>query len=324
MSLLRFSLSLTISMSLALPSVAMAGPPPPPPPKGTAAAPDQPPDPNTISAEEKLKWAKKLFGEATAAHDSEDFYNSVVKFEQAYTFAPDKHIFAYNIGQDAWELRDCARVKQYLELFLIKETAKEDLRKKAQELLAKAEGNSECVTGNTAQAANPTQPKANTPAPEDEEDPLLQNKRRGNDDAVDDDGPKKRGTSGLMIGGVILTVLGVGAAGAGVGTLFAGKSKAQAATDAADIGTTNFPQGAYDDDVQSDVKTSKTLGLVSPILIGVGGAMLVGGIVMIVIDRGNKKKGKGFYANSNRVQLTGLGATPLPGGGAAGTLSLRF
>lgn len=26
--------------------------------------------------------------------------------------------------------------------------------------------------------------------------------------------------------------------------------------------------------------------------------MLVGGIVMIVIDRGNKKKGKGFYAQS--------------------------
>jgi hypothetical protein len=48
---------------------------------------------------------------------------------------------------------------------------------------------------------------------------------------------------------------------------------------------------------RGDVKSAKTLNLVTPILIGVGGAMLIGGIVMIVIDRGNKKKGKGFYAN---------------------------
>jgi hypothetical protein len=53
--------------------------------------------------------------------------------------------------------------------------------------------------------------------------------------------------------------------------------------------------------------------------------MLVGGIVMIVIDRGNKKKGKGFYAHrTGRVQLGGIGAAPLPGGGAAGSLALRF
>ena len=327
MSLLRSSLSLTLSLSLALPSVAMAGPPPPPPPKGTASAPDQPPDPNTISAEEKLNWAKKLFKEATAAHEAEDFYNSVIKFEQAYTFAPDKHIFAYNIGQDAWELKDCARVKQYLELFLIKETAKEDLRKKAQELLAKADGNSECVTGNTSpQPTNPTQPKTSGPA-EDSEDPLLQKKRKGGgDDEIEDDGPRKRGSSGLLIGGVILTVAGIGAAGAGIGTMFAAKTKAQAATDAANTGaTTKFPQGRFDDDVQGQVKSAKTLNIVAPILIGVGGAMLIGGIVMIVIDRGNKKNSRGFYANGGRrVQLTGLGAAPLPGGGATGSLALSF
>ncbi|MBL9106924.1 MAG: hypothetical protein JNL82_38845 [Myxococcales bacterium] len=327
MSLLRLSLSLTLSASLALPSVALAGPPPPPPPKpGAAAAPDQPPDPNSVSSEERLKWAKKLFTEASAAHEAEDFYNSVIKFEQAYTFAPDKHIFAFNIGQDAWELRDCARVKQYLELFLIKETSKEDLRKKAQELLAKAEGNSECVTGGPAPSSGggggPTQPKSG-PA-EDSEDPLLQKKPRGGDDEIDDS-PKKRGASGLLIGGVIMTVVGIGAAGGGIGTMLAAKGKAGAAEDAAGISdTTNFPQGSYDNDVQKDIKTVKTLNLMTPILIGVGGALLVGGIVMIVVDRGNKKKGKGFYANQGRVQLSGLGATPLPGGGAAGSLALRF
>jgi len=320
MSWLRSSLSLTLSLSLALPSLAIAGPPPPPP--GSKAGADQPPDPDTISAEEKLKWAKKLFGEATAAHDSEDFYNSVVKFEQAYRFAPDKHIFAYNIGQDAWELRDCARVKQYLEQFLIKETAKEDLRKKAQELLAKADGNAECVTGNTAPQPEPP-PKVVVDGGDGPD--LSRGGGDGENGGGEEPTPRKRGASGLLIGGVILSVVGVGAAGAGIGTMFAAKSKAQAATDAADVGaTTNFPQGSYDDAVQGDVKSAKTLNVVAPILIGVGGAMLVGGIVMIVIDRGNKSKHRGFYAGQKPVQLGGLGAAPLPGGGAAGSLVLRF
>jgi hypothetical protein len=328
--LLRSSLSLALCVSLASSSLAVAGPPPPPPPpSGSATATgDQPPDPNAISSEEKLKWAKKLFTEARAAHDAEDYYNSVIKFEQAYNFAPDKHIFAFNIGQDAWELRDCARVKQYLELFLIKETANEELRKKAQELLAKAENNSECVTGGPAASSTASQPTTSRPA-EDTEDPLLEKRKRGGDDDGEDDGPKKRGASGLLIGGVVLTVLGIGAAGAGVGTLLAAKNKVGSAEDAANLhppgsvpGATNFPQGTYNDDVAGDVKSAKTLNLVAPILIGAGGAMLVGGIVMIAIDRSNKKKGKGFYAG--RVQLAGLGAAPLPGGGAAGSLRLNF
>ncbi len=319
MSLVRSSLSMTLSLSLALPSVALAEPPPPPP--GGKAGADQPHDPDTISAEEKLKWAKKLFGEATAAHDSEDFYNSVVKFEQAYRFAPDKHIFAYNIGQDAWELRDCARVKQYLELFLIKETAKEDLRKKAQELLAKADGNSECVTGNAAPEPSGPPPKV---VVDGGDGPDLSG-GGDKDDGEEAPPPRKRGASGLLIGGVILSVVGVGAAGAGIGTMFAAKSKVQAVNDAADVGaTTGFPQGSYDDEVQGQAKSAKTLNVVTPILIGVGGAMLIGGIVMIVIDRGNKRKHRGFYAGQKPVQLGGLGAAPLPGGGAAGSLVLRF
>ena len=300
-------------------------------PVAAAAQPEQPPDPSTVSAEERINWAKKLFKEATEAHDREDFYNSVIKFEQAYSFAPDKHIFAYNIGQDAWELRDCARVKQYLELFLVKENAKMDLRKKAQEILTKAENNPECVTGGPAQTSQPTNTTNNNstssrPA-SDEEDPLALKKKNnsGGGDSTDDE-PKKRGTSGLFLGGVVLMVLGIGAVGGGVGTLAIASSKKGAIEDAAAPGTivTSFSQGQYNDDVDGDFKSLKTLNLVTPILLAAGGAMLVGGIAMIVVDRGNKKKGKGFYAGKQRVQLTGLGASPLPGGGAAGSLSLRF
>ncbi len=334
---LRTSLSLVLCTSLAASPLAQAAPPPPPPPpsgSATATA-DQPPDPNAVSAEERLKWAKKLFTEARAAHDAEDYYNSVIKFEQAYSFAPDKHIFAFNIGQDSYELKDCARVKQYLELFLIKETANEELRKKAQEILSKAENNKECVTGGPAPTTSTggggtSQPAA---AADDDEDPLLSKKGREGGDDTGEDTTKKRGTSGLMIGGVVLAVLGVGAVGGGLGTMVVAKGKAADIEDAANVhapgslpGATNFPQGRFNGDVSGDIKSLKTLNLVTPILIAAGGAMLVGGIVMIVIDRGNKKKGKGFYARTRgqRVELAGIGAAPLPGGGAAGSLALHF
>jgi hypothetical protein len=58
---------------------------------------------------------------------------------------------------------------------------------------------------------------------------------------------------------VILAVVGVGAAGGGIGTMFAAKGKASAIEDAADASgsDTNFPQGSYDDDVQGDVKSPR-------------------------------------------------------------------
>lgn len=329
MSILRASLSALLCTTLALPSVAWAGPPPPPPPGGNGVQPEAPPDPSTLSADERLNWAKKLFSEAKAAHDREDFYNSVIRFEQAYAFAPDKHIFAFNIGQDAWELKDCARVKQYLEAFLVKEQNNADLRKKAQELLQKAENNPECVTGGPA-PTNPTPATSSgtssaRPAT-DEEDPLLEKRSRSGDNSSDDDEPKKRGVSGLFIGGVVLAVLGVGAVGGGIGTLAAAKSKASAIEEAAAPGNmiSTFPQGEYTSDVDGDFNSLKTLNVVTPVLLAAGGALLVGGIAMIAIDRTNKKKGKGFYAGKKRLEVTGIGAAPLPGGGAAGSFALRF
>lgn len=324
-------LSLVLCTSLAAAPLAQAAPPPPPPPpsgSATATA-DQPPDPNAVSAEERLKWAKKLFTEARAAHDAEDYYNSVIKFEQAYNFAPDKHIFAFNIGQDSWELKDCVRVKQYLELFLIKETANQELRTKAQNLLAKAENNKDCLTGGPAPTTTSTGGgggggSSSRPA-DDTEDPLALRKRGG--DEGDDEGPKKRGASGLLIGGVVLTVLGLGAAGGGIGTMLAAKGKKGDIEGAArSDGPTTFPQGTYNSNVDGDIKSLKTLNTVTPLLLGIGGALFVGGIVMIIIDRGNKKKSKGFYARKpgHGVELVGVSAAPLPGGGAAGSFALRF
>ncbi len=85
---------------------------------------------------------------------------------------------------------------------------------------------------------------------------------------------------------------------------------------------TTFPQGQYTGDVDDDFNSLKTLNLVTPILIAAGGALLVGGIATIAVDRTNKKKGKGFYAGKKRLEVTGLSARrPLPGGGAAGSFA---
>ncbi|PCC75070.1 hypothetical protein [Nannocystis exedens] len=132
--------------------------------------------------------------------------------------------------------------------------------------------------------------------------------------------------SGLFIGGVVLAVLGVGAVGGGIGTLVGAKNRASGIEEAAAPGSviTTFPQGQYTSDVDDDFNSLKTLNLVTPILIAAGGALLVGGIAMIAVDRTNKKKGKGFYAGKKRLEVTGLGAAPLPGGGAAGSFALRF
>jgi hypothetical protein len=329
MTIARTSLSVLICMTLAVPAVAFAAPPPPPPPGGggVAAQTEQPPDPSSVSPEERISWAKKLFKEAKEAHDREDFYNSVVKFEQAYSFAPDKHIFAFNIGQDAWELKDCARVKQYLEMFLVKENNNADLRKKAQELLAKAENNPACLTGGPAAGGGDKPGTGEKPPPgpaTDPENPLA-GTGSGTSDPTTGTETRKRGASGLLIGGVVLAVLGVGAVGGGIGTLAVAHRKVGEIEDAAApggfIGT--FPQGQYNDDVADDFAGLKTLNTVTPILLATGGALLVGGVAMIAVDRINKKKGTGFHAGDRTVEVVGFGAAPMRGG-ASVSLALRF
>ena len=281
------------------------------------------PDPSTLSDEEKLEWAKKLYIQAKEFHDNEDYYNSVIKYEQAYSYAPDKHVFAYNLGVDAWELKDCARVKQYLQLFLIKDEDNEDLQADAREILKKADNNPECITGGPGEpdpGPGGGDPDPGTKAaPVDTDEPVLTAK---NDDSSATDSDKK-GPSGLLIGGAVLAVLGAGALGGGVGTTIVGKGAADELGTLSTPGSTGFVNQGYDQSIVDMENKLSTMNTVSPILIGVGGALLAGGIAMIVVDVMNKKKGKGHYANNQKVQLSGLGLAPSQGGASA-SLSLRF
>jgi hypothetical protein len=329
MSLCRASIAPLLCVSLALPNIALAAPPPPPKPGATAQPepqpqPEQLPDPSTMSADDKLNLAKRLYKEAKGFHDAGDYYNSVIKYEQAYTYAPDKHLFAYNLGVDAWELKDCARVKHYLQTFLLNDDSNDDLRKDAKRILQEAESNPECITqANAAAGGGGGGGGTSTTVEDNEEAPGLD---RGNDggggEGNGDSKPKKK-VSGLLVGGAIMAVLGVGAAGGGAAVLVIGSGKKKELDALSEPGSTTFPTGDYRE--ARDLEASlKSLGLVGPVLLGVGGAMLVGGIALIAMDRGNKKKGKGAYANAGAPRLTGVGASPLPGGGGAAALTLSF
>lgn len=297
---LLLSTTLVAQTAAAQPSIAFAQ---------AAAEPEQIPDPDTLGQEERIEWAKKLYLQAKEYHDAEDYYNSVIKYEQAYAFAPSKHLFAYNIGMDAWELRDCARVKKYFELFLVRDTENPELQTTAREILAKAEGNPECVT--TASETAKVEPSTALVPAEDEEDPLKKKTTQ-----VDE---KKQGKkpSGLLIGGVVLTVLGVGAVGGGVGTLVMAKNTQDDLLDLSSRGVTGFPTNFYNDDVTQKEANLKTLNTVSPILLAAGGALLAGGVAMIVVDRIHKKKGKGHYARQDTPKISGFGFAPTATGAHA-------
>lgn len=319
--MLRVATSLVLCASLALPTQAFANVNLTQEAAEGEGDDETPPPPDTLSDEEKLEWAKKLYLKAKAYHDAEDYYNSVIKYEEAYRYAPDKHIFAYNLGIDAWELRDCARVKQYLQLFMIKDDSHPDLRKTAKDILEQADGNAECVTSGGSGTTTATGPTQAEPV-EDEDGPELTAKTRPGDELTGDSGPKKK-PSGLLIGGSVLAVLGVGALGAGVATTIIAKGKHTTLMDATQPSPTSFADDYYGD-LRSDEKSLKTLNVVNPVLLIAGGLMLAGGVTMIVLDRSNKKKGKGHYANTKKAKLTGLGIGPTRGGGAAASMTLKF
>ncbi|MCA9713096.1 MAG: hypothetical protein H6713_11025 [Myxococcales bacterium] len=280
---------------------------------------EAPPDPETLSDKEKLEWAKKLYLEAKEHHDNEDYYHSVIKYEQAYGYAPDKHIFAYNLGVDAWELKDCARVKQYLQLFLIKDEEHEELQADAREILKQAEGNPECITGGPGE-----EPPREGPPPDEPQVPgEIENPLTPGGPGTTAPEPERKGPSGMLIGGVILTIVGAGAVAGGVGTLVVGKGAADELSTLSTPGVTGFVGTEYDDAVMATERKLATMNTVSPILLAAGGALLAGGVALLVVDSLNRKHHRGHYANARGPRLTGFGVGPVTGGAAA-SLQLRF
>lgn len=69
-------------------------------------------------AAQQLDYAKQLYGEGMAAMEAKDYSTAVVKFKEAYRYAPDKHLFTYNIASAAELSGNCQEARTYFQMFV--------------------------------------------------------------------------------------------------------------------------------------------------------------------------------------------------------------
>lgn len=315
---IRIPLSVLLTTALALPAqVAFAA---------------QPADPSTMTDEQKMEQAKALFGEGNAALEAGDYATATQKFEDAYLkYAPNLHVFNFNIGNAAFEAGDCIKAKQAFQRFLdlVPEHGE---RGTAQEKLMEIE-QSQCAAQQAA-AAQPTPAPTPTPAPapepvnldEDEDAPILSSRRSEREAAIESERNQDAGkrASGLLVAGGLFTGLGAAAViGGGVSLALANK-KAKDLADAASPGEIGFPEGNYADSKFYDLdrKGLPNNNIATVALFAGGGAMLATGIALIVVDVVRKKKASGV-AKRGGPQLTGVGPSLTPRGVGAAA-SVRF
>jgi rubrerythrin len=67
---------------------------------------------------QQLEYAKQLYADGVAAVERGDYITAVDRFEQAYRYAPDKHVFNFNIGSAAYGAGDCVKAKRAYRAFL--------------------------------------------------------------------------------------------------------------------------------------------------------------------------------------------------------------
>jgi rubrerythrin len=66
----------------------------------------------------QVDYAKKLYGEGVAAMEAKDFTTALARFKDAYRYAPDLHLFTYNIAAAAEAAGDCSTARTYYTMFL--------------------------------------------------------------------------------------------------------------------------------------------------------------------------------------------------------------
>jgi len=321
-----------LAVALALPQIAYAyGPPPVPGSPAPTYDPYAPagPTPDQMSEEEKLERAKALYAEGNAALDNGDPYTALAKFEDAYfTYAPNLHVFNFNIGIAALDSGDCVKAKQAFQRFLDL-VPEHDQRSTAQIKLMDIE-RSGC-----AQQQQPTPAPTPTPTPLPEESPLAsaeedapilesratERERAAEEERAEEDKDKR---SGMFIGGVVMVALGGGSlVGSGVSLILA-RQKAKKLADLASPTGIGFPSGDYADQEVYDLEREKlpANNIATIVLLGAGVALTGVGIALLVVDK-KRRGGKGEKkAEQDGPELTAIGPALTPGGaGVAASVS---
>jgi hypothetical protein len=287
-------------------------------------------DPATMSDADKVKRAKALYGEGDAAFKAGDSATALAKFEEAYNvYAPGLHVFNINIGLAAHELGDCVKAKTAFQRFLDL-VSEHPARKQAQEKLLEIE-RSGCA--NNVQPEPEPVPLVTEPvdaAVENQDAPELTSRRSEREEAADTEREEEseKKASGKLIGGAVLTAVGVAALIGGAVSLGIANKRANELATLASPGATGFPAGDYSDDSVAGLDQTglPAANKASVGLFIAGGVLTTVGVVLIILDRTGKKKAKPGDKNARKTgpQLTGLGPTLMRGGGGGVAASMRF
>lgn len=305
----RSALAVVLSTSLAIPTSALAH----------AASPA-----DEMSDEDRMERAKALFGSGQESFDGGDFSAALSQWEEAYNvYAPQLHLFNFNIAQAAFELGDCVKAKTAYQRFL-------DLvpdhpsRGDAQQRLLEIE-RSGCA--NAPVETEPAPIQSTGPATDYDDAPILTSKTSERNEAIDRERKEKDSKKRpLLIAGAVSAGVGVlSLVGGGVALGLANKEAKNLAGLASPSPTTGFPAGNYGDDDVFRADRNKLPGLnnASVALFVVGGVLLTAGVALIVTDVMRRKKNGGTSASRNRPQLVDMGPAMLQGGGGA-TATVRF
>ena len=335
MRFIRVPVALLLSVSM--PGLALAQVPPPP--SGPAEPqPETQPEPDAsipthddLSEDEKIALAKEKYIAAEQAAADGDWEAAVPLYEEAYYLVPGKHGFAHKVGTAAWNMGDCNKAQTYLKHFLQYSDPERqgDKIDEAKQILGEISV-SGCATEEPTPAT--TGGAGSTADPADTENPLDGSSRNQRaDEAAKARQRKKDEKRGLLIGGAVLTSLGVAGLATGATGLGLAGSSANSLQDLSSNNTnTGFPRGDFacrgvtgpdcPFELENRLRTGNILGYVG---FGVGGAALIGGVAMLAIWGANKKKRGGAQEQAS-AELTGVAPMFLPGGGGGAMAEIRF
>ena len=305
----RGALALVLSSSLVVPTTVLAH----------VASPA-----DGMSDADRMERAKALFGDGQAAFDSGDFNSALQQWEEAYNvYAPQLHLFNFNIGQAAFELGDCVKAKTAYQRFLDL-VPEHPSRGDAQQRLLEIE-RSGCANAPVETEPAPIQ-TGSSPATDYDDAPILTSKTSERNEAIDRERKEKDSKKHpLLVAGAVTAGVGLlSVIGGGVALGLANREANTLADLASPHPNTGFPSGNYSDNEVFDSDRNKLPGLnnASIALFVVGGVLVTAGTALIVTDIMKRKK-NGKNASRGGPQLVDVGPTWMPGGGGAAA-TVRF
>lgn len=275
-----------------------------------------------MSDKQKMKRAKKLYGEGEEALAAEDPATALMKFEQAYNdYAPDLHLFNFNIGIAAHQLGDCVKAKAAFGRFLDL-VAEHPARGQAQEKLLEIE-RSQCAV--VVEEPPPDLGVAPTKEGDNFDAPELGKKPRageGEEEGGEEPNGERRGK---LIAGAVLAGVGGAALIGGVVSLGIANKRANELITLSSPGPTGYPPGDYSEQELADLDR-KGLPAANAASVGLfvgGGVLAAAGVALIVLDlKGGKKQKAGDpNASRGRPRVTSIGPTwSRSGAGMAATM----